>query len=169
MIAAIEFQGIDELAALWKRAPDIARREMTAAMLEADLLLQNAVQEKTPEGWAKNLRQSILAQQPEVSGDVVLGVVGTPVPYAIPVELGTKPHFPPVTALIDWVVMKLGVPEKEAKSVAFLVARKISRSGTKAAHMFRDGFADNTDRVQAIFERARDRIRNQLSATGGAA
>lgn len=158
--------GVDELAALWKRAPEIARRELFAAMTEADLLLQNAVQVKTPEGWSKNLRQSILAQQPEVSGDAVLGIVGTPVPYAIPVELGTKPHFPPVLALIDWVVDKLGVPEKEAKGVAFLVARKISRTGTQAAHMFRDGFAENTSRVQAIFERARDRIRNQLAASG---
>lgn len=57
--------------------------------------------------------------------------------YAAPVETGAKPHFPPTEALLLWVKQKLGVRnEKEAKSVAFLIARAISKRGTKGAHMF---------------------------------
>jgi hypothetical protein len=57
--------------------------------------------------------------------------------YAAYVETGTAPHFPPSSALVFWVKKKLGVQnDKEAKSVAFLVARAISRRGTGGAHMF---------------------------------
>ena len=44
--------------------------------------------------------------------------------YAIYVEKGTKPHWPP----IDAIAKGLGV----SRSVAFLIARSISRKGTKA-------------------------------------
>jgi hypothetical protein len=33
----------------------------------------------------------------------VIGVVGSPLAYALPVEIGTRPHFPPVAAILDWV------------------------------------------------------------------
>lgn len=168
MIGAIEFDGFDELAALWARAPQIAREVMVEAMWAAEQVIEQAVKERTPIGAYENLRGSIAGLVPEVNGDAVLGVVGTPANYAVPVELGTKPHFPPVMALVDWVVAKLGVPEKEAKGVAFLVARKISVSGTKGAHMFRDGMLDSQDKVQAIFERGRDLIAARLADVKGA-
>jgi len=57
--------------------------------------------------------------------------------YAAYVETGTRPHFPPSKALVPWVKTKLGVTnDKEAKCVAFLVARMISERGTPTAHMF---------------------------------
>jgi hypothetical protein len=59
----------------------------------------------------------------------------------VPVELGTRPHFPPVDALMDWVKVKLGISSPtEARRVAFLVARKIAARGTQGAFMFRDAF-----------------------------
>jgi hypothetical protein len=39
--------------------------------------------------------------------------------------------FPPITPLIKWAQSKFGVDEKEAKSIAFLVGRKISELGTE--------------------------------------
>ena len=38
--------------------------------------------------------------------------------------------FPPVDNIIAWVRSKLGIEDSEAKQVAFLVGRKISKEGT---------------------------------------
>jgi len=162
----IELAGFAELQAAWAKAPEIVREEMTGAMWESELLMERAVQEKTPTGAFTALKPSIAAQTPEVSADVVLGVVGTSLAYAIPVEVGTRPHFPPVQPLEDWVMKKLGVPENEAHGVAFLVARKISRTGTPAVGMFHRGFNENQARVEQIFAAARSRIAQRLGTRG---
>jgi hypothetical protein len=47
--------------------------------------------------------------------------------YALWVELGTKPHFPPVDALRGWTRRHLG-----DEDLAFVVARAIARKGTDA-------------------------------------
>ncbi len=51
--------------------------------------------------------------------------------YGSAVRMGTRPHFPPYRELIPWVTAKMGYTGSKASSVAFLVARKISRFGTK--------------------------------------
>lgn len=51
-------------------------------------------------------------------------------PYAVFVEYGTEPHRPPIKPLIEWAMMKFGLSEKDAKSVAYRVANKIAKYGT---------------------------------------
>ena len=46
-------------------------------------------------------------------------------------ERGTKPHWPPIKALEGWAQRKLG-----DRRLAFVVARAISKRGTKAIRMF---------------------------------
>ena len=57
------------------------------------------------------------------------------------VDLGTRPHYPPIAPLIKWVREKKSIATKEKtgnkklpseKQVAFLVQRKIGREGTDA-------------------------------------
>lgn len=57
------------------------------------------------------------------------------------IELGTRPHFPPIAPLIKWVREKKKIATREKtgnkklpseKQVAFLVQRKIGRVGTQA-------------------------------------
>ena len=74
------------------------------------------------------------------------------VDYAEIVETGTRPHWPKVSAISDWVGAKsLAYPYEKAGLypqfvrgwVSFLVARKISRMGTPGHFMFkkaREGF-----------------------------
>lgn len=52
-------------------------------------------------------------------------------PYSAVIEFGRRPgrRQPPTKALIPWVRRKLGVSDSDAKSVAFLVARKIGQRG----------------------------------------
>jgi hypothetical protein len=57
--------------------------------------------------------------------------------YALPVEDGTRPHFPPPQALIPWVMRRFSPSsEKEALSIAWAIATNIKKRGTKGAHMF---------------------------------
>lgn len=163
MAVKLDLEGFAELEAAWAKAPDIVREELTGATYEAELLLEGAVKDKTPVGAFGTLRDGIAAQAPEVSEAGVLGVVGTSIAHAIPVEIGTRPHFPPVAALEDWVMKKLGVPEREAHGVAFLVARKISRTGTAAVGMFHRGFNEKRANVEVIYAEARRRIRDRLA------
>ena len=62
------------------------------------------------------------------------------VDYAAFVEYGTKPHFPPISAVEPWA-------ERHGIS-AFLTARAIARRGTKAWQMFHRGVDASLGAVQ---------------------
>ncbi len=162
---AIDIQGLAELKAAWAQAPEIARSELATAMAEADALLEREVKEATPTAQGL-LRGSIFGVE-DVSDTQVIGVVGTPMKYAIPVELGAKPHFPPIEPLIDWVRVKLGITgDKEAKGAAYAIARTIASRGTLAVGMFHRTFARERPQLDAIFTRARERIFLRLARGG---
>ena len=114
---------------------------MLNAMRDATLLVTRTARGISSVDTGR-LRASIV---PEVrlNGDVVQGVVGSNVVHAPFAILGTKPHWPPIAAIQAWVHRKgLGgrdfghgritraSADVEA-GIAFLIARKISRSGTK--------------------------------------
>lgn len=57
------------------------------------------------------------------------------------VEYDTKPHFPPMDAILKWIQIKPVIPRPGAngripteKQLAFLIARKISIEGTTGTH-----------------------------------
>ena len=61
--------------------------------------------------------------------------------YWIYLEEGTKPHFPPVSAILKWIEMKPVLPRPldngklpTPKQLAFLIGRKISEEGTEGTH-----------------------------------
>ena len=88
-----------------------------------------------------NLAGSIISTQVSDPGKqgVTIGV-GTQLgasAYAAPVETGARPHMPPASALVAWVQKKFQITdEKQALSVAFAVAKKISKRGTRGHDMF---------------------------------
>lgn len=53
------------------------------------------------------------------------------------VEYGTKPHFPPIRAIEDWIRIKKIIPNSRngkipnTKQLAFAIAKSISKKGTK--------------------------------------
>jgi hypothetical protein len=74
------------------------------------------------------------------------------------IESGTKPHWPPPSAILRWVQVKPVIPRPDAKgripsqkSLAFLIGRKISKEGTEGSHDFQDART-------ATIERFRERI-----------
>lgn len=165
-LLALDISNIVELDAAWRRAPDVVREELTAAMLESELLLLRETQEFTPVGAHGTLRQSEIAQDPVISSDTVIGVVGTSLPYAPAVELGSRPHWAPIEPILEWVRLKLGISEKEAKGVAYRVQRGIAQHGTPAFGMFHRGLAKTQAQILARFALAGSNISLRM---GGAA
>ena len=80
----------------------------------------------------------------ESRGNEVIGIVGSNRKSALWVEKGTRPHWPPVQALEGWA--------RRHGAVAFLVARAISRRGTKAHHMLENALEDNRRKIIQFFE-----------------
>lgn len=159
---SIDVQGLRELQAAMQRAPKMVVQELERATVEADMLLAREVSERMPKGAHGLLKQSLFHEE-QVEEFGVKGLVGTPMSYAVPVELGTKPHMPPIEPLIDWVKEQLGIrSEKAARGVAFAIAIKISRRGTTGQFPFQLTFLHQQDQVQRIFAQARDRIGARL-------
>ena len=141
---------LSELERLMRKYPQISKDVRVEKLTEAVMLLEREVKKNTPHGAGPiHLRDSIHGKV-RVAGKKVIGVVGTPMEHGEPVESGTKPHFPPTGPIQHWVERKLGIHGKEAASVAFLIARAISKRGTEGAHMFEDAFEDNESKLKRI-------------------
>jgi len=124
--------------------------------------LQAEVQDRTPTTHG-TLRVSILGDVRPLAGLGMEGVVGTSLAYALPVELGTKPHMPPVAPLVQWAKQKLGVSGKEAERAGWAIARKIARVGTKGHFMFATAFAENEAQIVRGFGVAVSRIERRIA------
>lgn len=83
--------------------------------------------------------------------------------YGQPVEGGTRPHWPPREPILRWVKHKFGVDGKEADSIAFLVARKIAKKGTRGHFMFERAFVQMEQDALGIVERE---IAEEIQARG---
>ena len=132
---------------------DLTNR-LVAAVYQSCLLLEREVKERTPKGAFSALVGSIAAQPPNVTGAGVEASVGSALNYAESVELGTKPHFPPVAPLADWARAKLGLSEDDAARVAWMIARKISKQGTQGAFMFTNAVDATREQIEAIIKQA---------------
>ena len=74
------------------------------------------------------------------------------------IEDGTKPHFPPISAIEKWIQVKRIVPYTykgkvpSTKQVAYLISRKISKVGTPAHHTLENTVADSTELINQLKE-----------------
>lgn len=168
---SIDLGRLPQVAALYSRAPEIIERRLMAAMDESLLLLQRETAEATPTGAHQLLRKSIIAAPVRRLADEFIGEVavadrsgqyGSVLNYAVPVELGTKPHMPPIEPLVDWVKAKFGQRGKQAKKTAEAIRWKIYRKGTEGAFMFKRSRGRLTPYIQARFERAAAEILAEL-------
>ncbi len=104
--------------------------------------------------------------QDERSFSVVLDLAS----YWEYVESDTRPHWPPVDAILKWIQVKPILPRPDSKgripspkSLAFLIGRKISRKGTKGSHDLQQTIQDvNAEYMTKIREAAVKDIENAL-------
>ena len=144
-------------------APEFTQKVLKVTMTEAVKLVQAEVLDSIPLVTgisAKSITSDIIS-----SPAGVLGVVASSQASVVALELGTRPHMPPVAALEPWVKAVLGISEpKEIKSVAFLVARKIARVGTEPKKPFAKAAASTQAQVLAMFEQAAQQVVDHLGA-----
>ena len=57
------------------------------------------------------------------------------------VEDDTKPHWPPVSAILEWIRVKPVIPRPDSRDripkpeqLAYLIGRKIAKEGTEGSH-----------------------------------
>ncbi len=146
--------------------PAILQAELHRALIEATALLEHEVIDATPTatGLTRASIGSFITELP----DGLLGVVGSAQTHVEYVELGTRPHFPPLGPIQDWVRVKFGISEQsEIEAAALAIARKIAARGTLGVGMFHRTWARLEPQVQAIFSRAADRIVARMA--GGSA
>lgn len=153
------------LAALFDQAPEIWLDEVGVATLESQLLAEREIKEGTPVGvgGGAGLKGSIGSLDIERSAAGVSGAVATSALHAIPVEIGTRPHFPPLAPLKHWAKVKLGLSDDEAGAAAIGIQRKIGREGTEGAHMFEEGLETVTPQAVNAYQRAGERITRRLA------
>lgn len=163
----IDTSAVDAVVRAWAIMPERAVAALTGGVTESTLLLERETKERTPRGATHALEQSISARPAQVSPEAVVGSIGSSQPHALHVELGTKPHMPPVDPLVDWVKAKFGVDPEEAERIAWGVARKIAAKGTEGQHMFANALADNEGQIAAIFERHIQGLAAELAEVTG--
>jgi hypothetical protein len=84
--------------------------------------------------------------------------------YVDPVEYGSRPHFPPVSALLMWVERKFHPgTEKAALKIAWAIAVSMSKRGMKPFLMFARAFAVLQTELQGIFTNS---IASAIQAAG---
>lgn len=143
---------LDVLKELTRKYPEASDRARVSRTTQVLLLLERVVKLKTPVGAGPTHLRDTIFQKVQRGAQAIIGILGTPCAYGEPVEMGTRPHFPPIAPIRHWVEKKLGITGKEAGSVAFLIARAISKRGTKGAAMFEEGFGENEADIIRILE-----------------
>lgn len=130
--------GDKEMARKFHRGREFMLGAALTAFRRIGRALVPELKSETPVGATSKLKRSTVFQIMGKAEDMRLEIRQSAFSpggfaYGVAVRQGTKPHFPPVAALIPWVVKKLGIGDaKEARTVAFLIARRISKVGAKA-------------------------------------
>ena len=154
----IEFEaiGYEEMQRKWKnKAPEYMYSAMLTAFRKIGRIMVPRIKAETPVGATGKLRQYTVFQIKGKKEDLRLEFRQSSRSgsffYGVAVREGTKPHFPPIEALIPWVRKKLGIGDaKQARSVAFLIARKISRVGNKANPYHERVFQSSVGEIRRI-------------------
>ena len=155
-----------DIRELAKRFPIPTRREIEAVLDIIVRRLEKEVVEETPRGVsAEGGLAGAVFGEVVTQGDKVTGIVGNPVPYGEVIERGRRPgkRRPPIEPLIPWVRSKLGISdEKEARGIAYVIAKKIGMSGFKTipegAKMFQKAWNKNESWVQGQLRTLPERI-----------
>lgn len=116
----VHIEGLEQ--AIAKLTPARANGPIGRFLDRGAIYIQSQAREKAPVDTGR-LRGSIGVESPSDRQRII----GANTDYAEYVETGTRPHFPPPSALEGWAARHGYGP-----GGGFLVARAIARSGTKA-------------------------------------
>jgi hypothetical protein len=153
----LRLEGADRLAATLARSPRVVAAEEARAMTASLLLIEGDARRNVRHD-TRQLMNSITHRQRE-RGQTLIGEVGPSLRYGLYVERGSRPHFPPVAALVGWA-RRHGVSP-------YAVQRAVGRRGTRARPFLAPAFAKNADRIGRLFAAAGARITAMLAVQSG--
>lgn len=163
----VEIRGLEEQLKKLERFAPIAQPELTQAMYDVLNLVERGGKQAAPVGVTGELRSGIGSEVTYAVGTDVRGKVGASAPHSAAVELGARPHMPPVSNIAYWVDRKLGVQSGfEVYGVALAIARKIAARGGKKHPFLAPTAQKNKDRIVDRFRMAGDRIMERLAVGG---
>jgi hypothetical protein len=139
-----EMHGFEEVRKKLKD-PRLMGRPITKMFQRAGEEIAGQARKRAPRGADSRLANSIAAEVQRRKPFPLFVRVGPTVKYGVFVEKGTRPHFPPPSALVRWARLKLGAADPER--AAFLIARKIARVGTKAQPYMAPGLENSVHRI----------------------
>ena len=163
----VEVEGLEELQAAFKRAPQTAAKQTKDAMRKSVTDIEKAWKHgEIPRGATGGYKSSMYTRV-EARGPNIVGKVGSnikkPYPYPLVVEYGRKAgKMPPPKALERWVHLVLKVPTDKAKGVAFLVARAIGKKTIKGKLLLTKAYEKSYPKVIANFNKALDNIVKEI-------
>lgn len=151
MVREVEVKGL--VAAKKKMeqmAEDISGTPMADGMKQATLLVLRDAKENVPVDGGE-LKTSLTADIQVKADKTVQGVVGTNVAYAPYMELGAKPHWPPISAgSIAASETSLAKWARRHGLVPYLVARSIARKGLKPRKFLQNAFRKNRETIKKL-------------------
>lgn len=130
---------------LEQTSEDLVGGEMLQAIRKVTLMVLRDAKLLAPRDTghlANSLTAKVESGGDLISGNTIRGVVGSNVKHAPFMEMGTKPHWPPLKALERWA-KRHGVP-------VFLVARAIAKHGTKPRRFLQGAFERHEGRIKDI-------------------
>lgn len=173
---SVQIDGLEKVFGQLDELPDEVRGEIADAVAEATKLARKVavkrLTQKQSGNQEGNLRSTIqIRQRPTLKDPVGIVSAGGAetndggFDYSLAVEFGTRPHFPPVEAVTGqtesldiWVRRMNPSPSSEAEqgmsqeelneSVAFQIARRISRVGTKEKPFMRPAYNAGVGKLQ---------------------
>lgn len=171
----LDVENAVQITAAFAQAPEIVLDELEATMGSVLLYLQRETQERTPTDLGQLRSAFVTDVQSFAQLDAVFGTLSNALPYALPVELGTKPHFPPLAPLADWALRHIeyfsagsGDDVPDPWLIARGIQRKIGRQGSPGYGMARFALLDGRETIAAEFAEAGARITARIEAAGNA-
>jgi hypothetical protein len=112
--------------------PTLLQRPVRKALYRMGLAVQGEAAKRAPVGvgGGAGLRGSISTTVDSAPLPRFVKV-GPGVRYGAAVEFGSRPHMPPVSALIDWVRLKAARGSPNPERIAWAIAKTIARRGTR--------------------------------------
>lgn len=119
------------------------------------ITVANRAKRNTPV-WQGRARASI-AHEVDTAPIPLWVKIGSNVAYMPFLEEDTRPHWPPLAAIAPWA---------KAHGIApFLVARAISRRGTKGRHMLANGLRDSESDIRGFADRIEQEVKAEIEGS----
>jgi hypothetical protein len=153
MELGIELTGWEQVAANWERAPELFSQELKTWAETTAMHLTDEIKALTPKDTGA-LQDSIKPIEIDVGPLGVNELIGTALNYAVPVELGSKPH---------------DITPKNGKALSFIFngvqvfVKKVHHPGTTGYFMFQQALDANRAQIQDSFSATVDGVLTRLA------